>query len=543
MDGLIANSKSTQAGIFNSFTYGNATLISGGASGRYRSLRIREVDPNGGGGTNSYYMYNTDSPIDTFLGDVQTDLNSTYFPILDRALGGSVFNPAEYQLEVEFKPNAANATPFFNVILEQHDGFNDDPSGIGKRSGQQIGYQIGGTTTDTQINNWYAAHVQPNGYATWTTPITSVSFTGKTFMFEYGNSTYRDNYVLDGADGADFNAFQGNAIGAPNGAAVIHVQSPQTAANWGPAMDVEFKSVRVVKINKDPNLYARMDGQSGVSYVFGSGFSRNTATGITIDGTEYYPSGNTDQLSRFNQSGLTNIVINTDDDAENSSFGQYGVASYQTFDGTTARVDVRAKLTQALANSSQVLTLILKDLDGNDEAANQGAEQYTFNLPLNQFNTSTFTTVSVPLTSFSRTATAYTFTNSGDGSLTDFNLYEFGGFIGAGSGTVHLEIESLEIRKNVAVLAGDYNSDGKVDAADYVVWRNVNGQANTLPNDPAGGATVGIAQYNQWRANFGSTAGSGAGLGAAAVPEPGIAIFALLALCPGAVLRRIRGSN
>jgi len=56
-------------------------------------------------------------------------------------------------------------------------------------------------------------------------------------------------------------------------------------------------------------------------------------------------------------------------------------------------------------------------------------------------------------------------------------------------------------------LDGDYNMDGRVDAADYVVWRKNDGS-------PAG--------YNTWRQNFGRTlgAGSGSAIGAAAVPEP-----------------------
>jgi len=57
-------------------------------------------------------------------------------------------------------------------------------------------------------------------------------------------------------------------------------------------------------------------------------------------------------------------------------------------------------------------------------------------------------------------------------------------------------------------LAGDYNGDGKVDAADYVTWRK-NPAANG--GDPAG--------YTTWRNNFGLP-GSGNGLSAGAVPEP-----------------------
>lgn len=52
--------------------------------------------------------------------------------------------------------------------------------------------------------------------------------------------------------------------------------------------------------------------------------------------------------------------------------------------------------------------------------------------------------------------------------------------------------------------AGDYNSDGVVDAADYTVWRDNLGQlAGTLPNDVDGGV-IDSDQYNTWKANYGS---------------------------------------
>jgi probable HAF family extracellular repeat protein len=61
----------------------------------------------------------------------------------------------------------------------------------------------------------------------------------------------------------------------------------------------------------------------------------------------------------------------------------------------------------------------------------------------------------------------------------------------------------------VAPLPGDFNDDGAVDAADYVVWRKSSGTQ---------------AGYETWRAHFGATAGSGAALPSAsplsaAVPE------------------------
>jgi T5SS/PEP-CTERM-associated repeat protein len=79
-----------------------------------------------------------------------------------------------------------------------------------------------------------------------------------------------------------------------------------------------------------------------------------------------------------------------------------------------------------------------------------------------------------------------------------------------------------------ALLAGDYNQNGFVDAADYVVWRKNEGTTDPLPNDPIGG-TIGQGQYDQWRAHFGQTAGRGAGAEAnTTVPEP--ATLALLML-------------
>jgi hypothetical protein len=84
-----------------------------------------------------------------------------------------------------------------------------------------------------------------------------------------------------------------------------------------------------------------------------------------------------------------------------------------------------------------------------------------------------------------------------------------------------------------AALPGDFNSDGKVDAGDYVTWRKNDGTNNALANDNGLGIPVGTAHYDLWRANFGNTAGSGSSLGGAgsAVPEPGTYVL----LCLGCV--------
>jgi hypothetical protein len=68
-------------------------------------------------------------------------------------------------------------------------------------------------------------------------------------------------------------------------------------------------------------------------------------------------------------------------------------------------------------------------------------------------------------------------------------------------------------------IPGDYNSDGRVDAADYLVWRKHAGTNTRLQNDWIGG-TIGPAQYDQWRANYGAAQASGAKLPTIVVPEP-----------------------
>lgn len=75
---------------------------------------------------------------------------------------------------------------------------------------------------------------------------------------------------------------------------------------------------------------------------------------------------------------------------------------------------------------------------------------------------------------------------------------------------------------------GDYNGNGVVDAADYVRWRN----GDSLMNEVVTPGSNTPEDYTAWRARFGNTSGSGAGLGGgAAVPEPtSLGLIACVAL-------------
>ena len=90
--------------------------------------------------------------------------------------------------------------------------------------------------------------------------------------------------------------------------------------------------------------------------------------------------------------------------------------------------------------------------------------------------------------------------------------------------------DSTGLAAHIAPVQGDYNGDGKIDAADYVVWRKGLGTIYTQ------------ADYDVWRAHFGQTAGSGAGaLANAAVPEPTTLLLLMLAVV-GSCLKRGRAA-
>jgi hypothetical protein len=75
-----------------------------------------------------------------------------------------------------------------------------------------------------------------------------------------------------------------------------------------------------------------------------------------------------------------------------------------------------------------------------------------------------------------------------------------------------------------AGIAGDFNNDQHVDAADYVCWREY------FNHDQI--------KYNQWRANFGQSLGSGSAFDSSVVPEPDVIATVLSAIAGFVAFRR-----
>jgi hypothetical protein len=128
--------------------------------------------------------------------------------------------------------------------------------------------------------------------------------------------------------------------------------------------------------------------------------------------------------------------------------------------------------------------------------------------------------------------------NAGTGSI-DWIEFVFFNNPSSTSTATDFYIKSLEISDTApAGQPGDFNSDGKVDAADYVVYRKNNGTNSPLANDNGLGTPIGTAHFNLWRSNFGEMAGAGGGQSVGAVPELGTFAY-LCAAFTGLIVTRL----
>ena len=91
-------------------------------------------------------------------------------------------------------------------------------------------------------------------------------------------------------------------------------------------------------------------------------------------------------------------------------------------------------------------------------------------------------------------------------------------------------------------IAGDFNRDGRVDAADYTVWRDSLGTVvGTSTADANGDGFVDHLDFDIWRRSFGAS--TMASLNAELVPEPQTALLLTLIVCVGTVRQVLGGTG
>jgi T5SS/PEP-CTERM-associated repeat protein len=92
-----------------------------------------------------------------------------------------------------------------------------------------------------------------------------------------------------------------------------------------------------------------------------------------------------------------------------------------------------------------------------------------------------------------------------------------------------LDINATSVLLSV-VSSGDYNGNGVVDAADYVLWRKTLNQSGpSLAADGNANGSVDVGDFDYWRARFGTVVAPAVGVASGtAVPEPATAVLALL---------------
>jgi beta-glucanase (GH16 family) len=89
----------------------------------------------------------------------------------------------------------------------------------------------------------------------------------------------------------------------------------------------------------------------------------------------------------------------------------------------------------------------------------------------------------------------------------------------------HMSVDYVRVWERQTGLAGDYNGDGTVNAADYVIWRNSDGENGIgLPADGSGNGSVGSEDYEIWKENFDGQLPASGDSSLQTVPEPSSAI-------------------
>ncbi|MEX0611624.1 MAG: hypothetical protein WD229_05860, partial [Pirellulales bacterium] len=123
-----------------------------------------------------------------------------------------------------------------------------------------------------------------------------------------------------------------------------------------------------------------------------------------------------------------------------------------------------------------------------------------------------------------------TYSNTFSGNPNPTPLYDYN--------QIMYRLDLATIPDLFARLAGDYNRDGSVDAADYILWRSTLGSQEILAADGLRDGVINTADYAVWASTFG---GRALAPELHFIPEPRTALlFAMQCIACATCVRRLR---
>lgn len=299
------------------------------------------------------------------------------------------------------------------------------------------------------------------------------------------------------------------------------------------------------------------------SYVLGTAIGSRIAMSFDVRFTDLFlPAsaefrfgmyGDTDNqfgATGTNTDGSSVIWGSDDGDFDGSSPGAVGdlgifarvpLGESPTLDGSGARIQDEDNANTILGGSgdSDLINVAGDDLfgvisDGTTNSFELAAERVAAG--------STGETVMVTLTMTDSDGVVTTLSGvDGDSSSTDsFSTGDsFRYFVGTVTSDVDYRLDNFQlVVEEPTALAGDFNGDGMVNAADYTVWRDNDGAADESALNGAGDGMNGVdsGDYSLWVAQYGQ-----ASVTTVAIPEPTSALLSA-SLAIAALARRSRSS-